>query len=213
MPDEIDTIFLKKFRKLILMESQKGKKFLILAGGGRICRTYQRAGREVANLSDDALDWIGIEVNRLNAHLLRWIFGARSYESVPTFEKFPRKLKAPITVAVGGIGPGGSSDSVSVSYAQKLGVRTIVNLTNVAGVYDRDPNKFKNAKLIPHLTWKEFTRQFGSKRSPGQHKPFDPSTAKLASRLGVKVVIMDGRDIKNLQNFFLGKTFQGTVIS
>lgn len=199
VPNEIDIDFLKKFRRLILQACKKGKKFLILTGGGRTCRIYQKAAREVANVSNDALDWIGIETCTLNAILLRTVF-------------FPSRVRGRVEVASGGIRPGASSDSTSVYYAKKLGIKTILNLTNVAGVYDRDPSKFKKATLIPRMTWKEFTRQFGTSRKPGQHKPFDPSAAKLAARLGIKVVIMNGRDLKNLKKYLENKIFKGTII-
>ncbi len=74
VPDKVDTTFLKKFRSLILRETKKGKKFLILSGGGRTCRVYQQAARKVAHVSDDALDWIGIEACNLNAVLLSAMF-------------------------------------------------------------------------------------------------------------------------------------------
>lgn len=211
VPDQIDVGFLKKFRRLVLEETKRGKKFLILGGGGRTCRIYQQAAREVASVGSEALDLIGIETCALNATLLRAIFFPFSPPR-PLKGGEELKVRGPIEIASGGLKPGASSDSTSIYYAKKLGFKTILNLTDVAGVYDRDPDKFKNAKHIPRMTWKEFRAQFGTSRKPGQHKPFDPSTAKICEKLGIKVVILNGRDINNLKRFFSGKIFIGTVI-
>lgn len=212
VPNKIDVAFLKKFRKLVLAEGKNGKKFLILAGGGKTCRIYQKAARDVASVSDGALDWIGIEACALNAELLRAIFFPFSPPR-PLKGGEGLKVRGSIKIVSGGLKPGASSDSTSIYYAKMLGFKTILNLTNVAGIYDRDPNKFRNAKQIPRMTWKEFRARFGSSRKPGQHKPFDPSAARLAERLGIKVVVMNGRDISNLQRYFRNKIFKGTIIA
>ena len=49
----IDWKFLKNFRKLIIKEIKKNKKFIIIAGGGNTARDYQPAAGKVAKLTDD----------------------------------------------------------------------------------------------------------------------------------------------------------------
>ena len=39
----IDAPYLKKLRTLILAEVKKGRRFVIIAGGGRTARVYQKA--------------------------------------------------------------------------------------------------------------------------------------------------------------------------
>lgn len=212
-PDQIDAQFLRNFRKLIFVQSNKGKKFLILPGGGSTARKYQKAAKEIADVADTGLDWIGIDVNRFHAQWLTWIFGAEKYVPVSNYGNFSWPKNSRIVVATGGIKPGGSSDSTSVVYALKLGIKTIINLTNVTGVYNKDPKKFKTARLIGTMTWKEFRAQFGTSRKPGQHKPFDPSVSKIAKKFGIRIVILNGRDLKNLENYLEGKPFKGTTIS
>ena len=51
----------------------------------------------------------------------------------------------------------------------------------------------------------------GGKWKPGLNVPFDPIACREAERLGLKVVII-GKGIKNLKNFFNGKKFRGTII-
>jgi uridylate kinase len=108
--------------------------------------------------------------------------------------------------------PGWSTDYDSVLLAKNLGARTIINLTNVDHVYDRDPRKYPNAKAFKRLSWPEFKRIVGGKWSPGLSMPFDPIASKLASRLGMRIIIMNGNKLQNLENFLNKKSFTGTTI-
>jgi len=83
----IDYLFLRKFRELILKEIKKGKKFVIIAGGGNTARDYQNAASKVFKITNDDKDWIGIHSTRLNAHLIKTIF--RQYAH-PRINKNPR---------------------------------------------------------------------------------------------------------------------------
>src|SRR3989344_3226671 len=207
-PDGIDKNFLKNFKTVILSASRESK-FLIVPGGGQTCRIYQAAARQIANAADDDLDWIGIKTNHLHSYFLRAIFGQKASPEVIAMDGDVRQLKKPISICLGGLVPGGTSDSTAVKFAEKFRAKVIVNLTNVAGVYDRDPRKFKNAKLIKNMTWQDLKNQFGSSKTPGRHTPFDASAANQAARLGIKVAIMDGRNLGNFQNFLAGKSFKG----
>ena len=42
VPDKIDYNFLKKFRALILKHVKKGKRFVLICGGGATARLYQK---------------------------------------------------------------------------------------------------------------------------------------------------------------------------
>jgi uridylate kinase len=72
--DGIDSVFLKKFRELIISLIKKGKKFVIITGGGNTARVYQQAANKVTVLTKDDQDWLGVHSTRLNAHLIKTIF-------------------------------------------------------------------------------------------------------------------------------------------
>src|SRR5665811_566656 len=82
IPEELDVEFLKSFRALILSHVEKGRKFLITTGGGKICRKYQDVAKELGDPSADDLDWIGIAALKLNAELIRVIFGEHAHDEV-----------------------------------------------------------------------------------------------------------------------------------
>ncbi len=217
VPEEIDWRFLKKFRELIIGQIHKNKRFVIVTGGGSTTRKYQKAAGKVTKLTRDDLDWIGVHSTRLNAHLIKTIF--RRYAH-PRINKNPR-TKADLRkhfaheegiVVAAGWRPGWSTDYVATILAERFGARMIINLSNIKYVYDKDPKKHKDAKKIKEISWKDFRKIVGNKWAPGLNMPFDPIASKHAQGLGLKVIIADGKNIKNLEKIFKGKKFQGTVV-
>lgn len=212
VPDEIDVNFLKKFRKIILDFVKKGNRVIIVAGGGKICRRYDAATKAIfPKVSNIDLDWIGIAFTKLNAELLKAVFSQQAYEKVignPT-----KKVETNKRILIGcGWLPGCSSDKDAVLLAKTYQAQTVINLTNVNYVYDKNPKKFKSAKPMINITWPAFRKIVGSKWDPGANWPFDPIAAKLAQRYNIKVTICNGRNLDNFQKVLAGQKFVGTVV-
>jgi uridylate kinase len=213
----IDWKFLKSFSKLIVGEIRKGKKFVIITGGGSVARKYQEAANKVAKLTNDDRDWLGIHATRMNAHLLKTIFRDYAY---PRINKNPNTkedlnkyfAKGEKIMVAAGWRPGWSTDYVATILAGRLGAQTIINLSNIDYVCDKDPRKFKDAKKLKKTDWKNFREIVGDKWDPGLNAPFDPVASKNAERLGLTVLIMNGKNLENLEDYFKGRKFKGTVI-
>ena len=210
-PDGIDWKLLKGFRSLILKEIQKGKKFFIIVGGGVTCRKYNEAARKAAEVSQVDLDWLGIYSGRLNARLLKTILGPIAYPEIITDPTAPLSSRRKIIIG-SGWKPGWSTDYVATVMARKHKIKTIINLSNIDYVYTCDPKKYKSAKPIKEISWRNFRKIIGDKWGPGLHAPFDPVASRLAQQLGLKVIIMNGKKLDNLKNCFSGRQFKGTVI-
>lgn len=208
-PDNVDISFLKNFRHIL--QKHIGKtKFFVLVGGGKVARSYQNALLEFG-AKNTARDWIGIDVTRLNAKLIIQMFEGNAYPKV--IEDPTKLIKTSKNIIVGGgYKPGWSTDYVSVLIAKKYNIKTIVNLTNIDYVYDKDPNKFPEAKPLKEVDWKSLMRIVGDKWLPGLSMPFDPRASKLASSLGLKVIMINGKHIERLENFLGNKPFIGTII-
>jgi uridylate kinase len=97
-------------------------------------------------------------------------------------------------------------------WARNFKARTILNLSNIDYVFNKDPKYHKDAKRFERISWKEFRRIVGSEWDPGLNAPFDPIASKEAQRLGLEVVIINGRNLENLESFLNGKKYKGTVI-
>lgn len=213
----IDWKFLKKFRELLIREIKRGKKFVIVTGGGNTARIYQDAAAKAAQLTRDDQDWIGIHSTRLNAHLIKTIF--RQYAH-PRINKNPRTkedlrkhfAKGEGLMVAAGWRPGWSTDFVATILAERLGAKTVINLSNIDYAYNKDPKKYKNAEKIINADWKLFRRIVGNKWDPGLNSPFDPIASQHAEKLGLKVIITSGKKFKNLENILDGKNYKGTTI-
>ena len=210
-PGNIDISFLKNFKKIIEKYIKKNYKFVIICGGGRLARKYQESASEIAKLSDSELDWLGIYATELNAQLIKMIFNKYAEDFVISNPKVKIKFNKKILVA-SGWKPGWSTDYDAVLLAKNLGVKTVVNMSNVDYIYDKDPKKHKNAKKIKNISWQKYRNMVGSKWKAGLSAPFDPIAAKEAQNSRVKVVII-GKNLKNFENLLDSKEFEGTVIN
>jgi len=202
VPNEIDTSFLKKFKKIV---DESNNKFQIICGGGKTARTYIKA----AQIFTKKTDYVGIATTMLNAELVKWIFDEKYvYKEVL---RLPKKTNKKITI-YGGDKPNHSSDYDAVLVSHFFKNCEVINLTNVDYVYDKNPHKYKTAKPFEKISWKEFKKLVGNKWIPGLNLPFDPIGAKYADKHNIKVIIMNGNNLNNLKNYLEGKKFKGTII-
>lgn len=205
--------FLTKFNQLIRGHLKKGASFIIIAGGGKISRNYQQAAKQViGKLPDEDSDWLGTHVTRMNAQLLRTIFTDVCHPKViQHYDVKEPQVNKPILIAAGWK-PGWSTDYCSVLLAKDYGATSVINLSNIDVVYDKDPKVYPNAKPIKRIGWDDFEKIVGDKWSPGANLPFDPVATKLAKGLNLTVFILKGNDIDNLERLLANKPFKGTII-
>jgi len=209
VPEEIDTDFLNKFKK-VLQKYFKKYNFVILVGGGKTARNYLKALSEFG-MKDVDREWLGIKITRLNAEIVKQIFIKNSYNKV--FENPKQKIKTNKEIVVGaGWKPGWSTDYVSVLVAKTYNIKTIINLTNIDYVYDKNPKEFPGAKHFEDINWKDFQKIVGKKWIPGLSMPFDPRASLMAGKEKMKVIIINGNKLKELENFLNNKKFIGTTI-
>ncbi|GAB4219196.1 MAG: hypothetical protein Fur009_4150 [Candidatus Microgenomates bacterium] len=210
----VDTKFLSQLNKFIRSQVAKGRRFMLIAGGGKIARHYQDAGREViGNINNEDLDWLGIHATRFNAHLLRTIFQDIAHPRIIT--NYDRKLFnwwQPVAIGAGWK-PGWSTDYDAVILARDYKASLVINLSNIDGIYDKDPKKYNDAKLIEKITWEEVEKIIGNKWTPGLNAPFDPVATPLAKKLGLTVIVTTGHNFNNLNKVVEGESFKGTVIT
>ena len=215
VPDQIDTQFLTNLNAFIRkqLEQHPQRQFFLIVGGGATARKYRDAGQEVIGheLPREDLDWLGIHATKLNAHLVRTIFRDIAHPYIIKHYEIIRRVSEPVVIAAGWK-PGWSTDYDAVLLCEDYGAKTVINLSNIKQVYDKDPREFQDAKPMDTMTWDEMRKLVGNEWSPGMHAPFDPVAAKKAQELGVRVVVMSGEDLTNVESYLENKPFVGTVI-
>ena len=213
----LDVLFLRRFRKFLLKELSKGRRFCLIVGGGKIARQYQKAAGKVVSVPPEDLDWIGIHAIRLNAHLLRTIFAKEAHPVVIDHDPSEKEVKtlnashAQLFIA-SGWRPGWSTDYVAVRLAQLVGAKEVIIAGDTAFVHEKDPRKFPLAKPVHSISWERYARLIPRKWKPGLSLPVDPVATKLAGSIGLKAKILKGNDLKNFAKAIEGKPFTGTLI-
>lgn len=210
VPDDVDSEFLREFK--VLLDSHKDKRFVVVCGGGSSARRYmsalKRLGRKTKSQSME-----GIAVTRFHAGFMARFFGKEANKIVPRNMKRVKGLLGKNRVVFCGAlrwRDNNTSDGNAANLAGYLGC-SFINLTNVKGLYDKDPKK-KGARFIPKISWKEFLKVARKiKFEAGQHFVLDLVAAEEIARNETDCFIVGS--LKAMDLVLDGKKFVGTLIS
>jgi len=215
IPNEINYKFLKNFKETIKKNS-KNYKFVIVCGGGKTARNYIN-GLKNENIKRKELfqSLLGISSTRLNARFMTYFFGEDTNKEIPhDMGRVKNLLDKHNVVFCGALryAKKETSDATAAKLANYFN-SPFINLTDVAGLYSKDPTKNKNAKLIPKINWKEFQKMANkSKFTPGQHFVLDQDASNIIRKYKIQTYII-GQDLIELENILNNKKFIGTIIS
>jgi uridylate kinase len=210
--NEINFDFLKKFREIVL-KNQKKYKFVIVCGGGSVARMYIDTLKK-NNSGVLFQSFAGISVTRTNARFMSYLFNHDPKKGIPhTMIEVKNRLEKKDIIFCGALEyrPNETSDTTSARIASELKAE-FINITNVDGLYDKNPKEYKNAKLIKNISWNDFfkiARKIPFK--PGQHFVLDQKSSKIIKDGKIKTCII-GNDLTNFEKFLENKEFIGTII-
>lgn len=208
----VNVKYLKDFKSVILKNKSK-YKFIVVCGGGSIARKYIVALKSIG-MSDDFQSYAGISATRMNARFMSYFFNKEQKFGIPhKMSELKNYLKKSDVVFCGALEykPHQTSDSTAAEIAKHFKC-DFVNLTDVKGLYDKNPKKFKDAKFIPEISWKEIDEMINKiKFKPGQHFVIDQTASKITLKNKINTYII-GKDMKQLDNFLNGRKFIGTRI-
>lgn len=163
----IDHIVLQKLCREIMEIEHLGVEIVIVIGGGNIWRyrDFKETGIERV-ISDN----IGMLATIMNAVAMQSMFEklgqdcrvASAIDIPQIAEPYLRRRvmrhleKRRIVICAGGTGsPFFTTDSAAALRALETDCLVLLKATKVSGVYDKDPEKFRNAKKISSLTYHE----------------------------------------------------------
>src|SRR3989338_5975153 len=149
----MDILFLKKFLGFLRKELKKSHSFIIVIGGGKTARAYQKVASSVVNITDWDLDWLCINCMRMSAHFLSNIFEKEAYPVV--IDHDPNEEEVAVLKAsnkklffASGWRPGWSTDYIAVRLAGKFGAKDVIIAKDTPFVYTKDPRTNGDAKPI-----------------------------------------------------------------
>lgn len=182
----------------------------VVVGGGSIARAYANAIRKFGGSEFEA-DEIAILATRMNAYLLMRCLKDVACVCIP---KYFDEVCGKRTVIMGGTIPGITTDADGVLLAERLGAKRIVNLSNVSGIYDKDPSTYKDAKKFDTMTKEQLLSLAYKydKRTAGSHFVFDLVACKLLARSDMEAHFVNGKDLDGVKRAIEGKKHEGTVV-
>ncbi|MFQ5531652.1 MAG: hypothetical protein ACE5ES_03500 [Candidatus Nanoarchaeia archaeon] len=201
-----------KFREII-QNNLKKYRFVIVCGGGSVARKYISALKESkATYKEQSMT--GILATRINAQFMSYFFNQDLKTKIPSsMEEVKKQAKKSNLIFCGALGykPKQTTDSTASEISAEFKTY-FINITNVDGLHDKNPKKFKKVKFIPKISWKDFY-QMANKMSfkPGQHFVLDQTSAKIIMKNKTTAYIL-GKNMKQLDNLLRGKKFKGTLI-
>ncbi|MDH3361342.1 MAG: UMP kinase [Nitrosopumilus sp.] len=164
---------------------------IVIAGGGNIARHYISHARS-SGADESTLDELGIEISRLNAKLLIYALRAKAYSHPPTtLQEVRHAVDDGLIVVAGGLHPGQSTNGTAALIAEKIHAEQFLNATDVDGVYDMDPNKFKKAKKFKRIDLKNLKNMLVHEDSlAGGYDLMDIVALKIIERSKIKTRIL-----------------------
>ncbi len=205
----------REIAKLIKRVHDMGVNVGIVVGGGNFFRG--RSHQDMEAINADSMGMLGTTMNAL---ALRDAFTKEGIKNV-VFSPFDfhelieyhseeelKKLYKEGTVIVfsGGTGHiGCSTDTAASMKAIMIGADVIIKLTNVDGVYDKDPNKYSDALMYKKLTHQEVLDN-------PEIKVMDLKCIKDCMEENKDILVINFNDKENLIKVLNGEDI-GTVIS
>lgn len=211
--EEFDTQLLRAYSDEIKRLSKEGHQLIIVTGGGKIARRYIDASRTLG-ASEALCDELGIEVSRVNALLLISSLWDIAYRRVPrTLGEAIAAVKPGQPVIMGGLQPGQSTNAVAALAAELLDADLLVNLTDVEGVYTKDPKVYEDARLLEEVTVEQLEDILSSRDlKAGRYELMDPLALRIIGRGRIRTVIASGLNPENLRRIILNEKVGTKII-
>ncbi len=211
MPSTPNPEKIKSFGEVFKKIKDMGHDIAIVVGGGKTARDYINLAREL-NSNESICDILGIYATRMNALLLSLTLGEYGYKNIPSnFAEAELILNLGKIPVMGGTHPGHTTDAVAAGLAEYIDADLLVVGTNVDGVYDKDPRKYKDAKKIEKLSFSELVElSINASLKAGSSSVIDPLAAKIIERAKIKTVVIKGEP-EEILNVGKGK-INGTII-
>lgn len=208
-----DASLISEFADLIAGLTDELDNLAVIVGGGKPARQYVTVASKL-NLTNADSDQLGILASRMNAMLVAAKLKDIAHQDIPrSYEELTRAYSTGKVVILGGLQPGQSTNAVASLTAEFMAADLLLNVTNVPGVYDADPDKNPGAKLIERLSYNELLEIITNKaEGPASYDLFDAVGVGIVKRSGIKLQFIAGKPIQNIKRAIRGETI-GSIVS
>lgn len=178
---------------------RQGNQVIAVVGGGALAREYIKYG-EILGLTQEAQDWLAIEVSRLHALLFTLKLDDNEKFDVSTsVEKVLESMRKRNVVVLGGLKPGMTTDSVAALISKRVDAKLLVKATDQEGIYTKDPREHPDAEKLDTVTFKDLTLLLRKDcHEAGIHQILDPVAIKILQEAQVKTIVVNGFNPENV---------------
>lgn len=204
----------KEIANLIKRVHDMGIKIGIVIGGGNFFRG--RSNKDMEPLYVDTMGMLGTTINALGLAdsfkkedlpcIISTPFDLNGLIPKYSKEEVLEHLNDNVVIFGGGTGHiGCSTDTAASNKASLMNADAIIKLTNVDGVYDKDPNKYDDAVMYDKLTHQEVLDN-------PEIKVMDIEAIRECQENNIDILVINFNDKENLIRVLEGKEI-GTRIS
>ena len=195
--------------------AKKGTQVCVVIGAGNIWRGARQNGMTIDRVRGDHMGMLATLINSIamqdyiikagtNARVMSAVQMQQFCETYSQYKAIEYLEQGEIVILACGVGyPYFSTDTGMMLRAAELKCDAVLSAKNVAGVYDKDPVKYPDAKKFDELTYSEML-------SLGL-KAIDQSAAAIGEESGIKTVLVPLSDPENIIRAANGENL-GTII-
>lgn len=188
---------------------KKGISVAIVVGGGNIWRGRQNS--YIDSSSSDKIGILGTSINALilksafdklevKSHLFNSFEAKNIMEKAPSSEKLIKLSKEGIIIFGGGTGNVGcSTDTAAAMNAVNLKSDLIVKLTNVDGIYNKDPHIYKDALKYDEISFEEAIDK--------NLNVMDINSMKLSKANNIKILVTNINSLFDIDKMISNKAY------
>lgn len=188
----INSSEIKDAAKAIGNLHNQGHAIVVVVGGGSVAREYIDCARRLGSSWSEA-DMMGIEVSKLNARLMSSALGEHAL-FLPTkdLEEISILLHLGKIVVTGGLTPGHSTDGVAALVSEMIKAEVFIKTMDVGGIYDKDPKKFTDAKILKMVRYEDLRKIVLSSYSAeaGGYSPLDLVALEVLGRSKIPAIFV-----------------------
>ncbi len=194
-----------------------GLELCLVIGGGNIFRGMAGAAKGMDRAQADYMGMLGTVINALALQdALERIGQPTRVQSAIEMKQVAETVirrrairhleKGRIVIFAAGTGsPYFSTDTTAALRASEIGAECLIKATKVDGIYDKDPEKYPDAKRLPKLTYMDALRM--------QLKVMDAAAFSLCQENKIPIIVFDVNKKGNLRKLLLEGEEIGSVVS
>lgn len=170
-----------------------GDEVHLVIGGGPMKQTLADLAREL-KLSEYVADVLGTGLTRVFARLVAEAMGDLAFPLIPeSIEEAVKAASSGKSVVMGGTEAGHSTTAVAALLAEALRADMVLKVSDVDGVYSKNPKMNKDAVMYDEMTYGELSMVLGTPEfKAGTYDVLDSTAIGILSRSSIPTVYFSG---------------------